>query len=229
MSITKTIGRNDTNDVVIDKPDISRKHARITFDGKDIFVVEDLDTANCTYVNNQPVKSATIGIKDQIRLSKDTIIDLSKIFGLQPQPAQKKNNPKDFTADFVSLKKVIDEYEAKKIQMTKDEQRKSAMLRAAVTLTPLAFWFVLTNLPGVNTTRLQGGYIYISGILATVGNVLIGNRQTLIEKQMELSKNFQLTYVCPSCYTSLGTYSWEYWERKGNCPVCQAIYSASKL
>jgi FHA domain len=229
MGVTKTIGRNDTNDVVINKPDIGRNHARITFDGKTNFFVEDLDSLNCTYVNNQPVKTATITLKDQLRLSKDTVIDISKIFGLQNSVAIDKKNQKDFIAEFESLKKVFEEYETKKIQMTKEEQRKSAKLRAAVTLTPLALWFILNNLPGVNTTKMQGGYIYISGILATVGNVMIGNRQTLVEKQMELSKNFQLSYVCPSCFTSLGNYSWEYWERKGNCPVCQAIYSKSKL
>jgi hypothetical protein len=229
MAITKTIGRNDTNDVVISKPDIGRNHARITFDGKTSFFVEDLDSLNCTYVNNQPIKTATITLKDRLRLSKDTVIDVSKIFGLHHVVTFDKKNQKDFIAEFEGLKKIFNDYKAQKIKMTSEEQKKSAMLRAAVTLTPLAAWFILNNLPGVDTSKMQGSYIYISGILATVGNVLIGNRNTLVEKQMELADNFQLLYVCPSCSTSLGNYSWEYWKQKGHCPTCQAIYSTSKL
>jgi hypothetical protein len=45
-----TLGRDPRNDVVIDHPEVSRRHARIARQG-DVWVIEDLESTNGTFVN----------------------------------------------------------------------------------------------------------------------------------------------------------------------------------
>jgi len=47
-----TIGRDSTNEVVINDAEISRRHARLTFQGGK-YVLEDLGSTNGTFVNGQ--------------------------------------------------------------------------------------------------------------------------------------------------------------------------------
>jgi hypothetical protein len=45
-----TLGRDPRNDIVIDHPEVSRRHARIVRQG-DVWVIEDLESTNGTFVN----------------------------------------------------------------------------------------------------------------------------------------------------------------------------------
>jgi predicted component of type VI protein secretion system len=47
-----TVGRDSTNDVVINDAEISRRHARLTFQGGK-YILEDLGSTNGTFVNGQ--------------------------------------------------------------------------------------------------------------------------------------------------------------------------------
>ncbi len=60
-----TLGRGDDNDVVLDDPQVSRHHARIRREG-DAYFVEDLASANGTYINGKRVGRAQIGPQDLI-------------------------------------------------------------------------------------------------------------------------------------------------------------------
>lgn len=54
-----TIGRGTQNDIILRDPYVSKKHAKIVEDeGK--YFLEDLDSANGTYLNNQKVLDVTI-------------------------------------------------------------------------------------------------------------------------------------------------------------------------
>ncbi len=50
-----TIGRSETSTIVVDAPNVSRKHARI-FLKEDSFLVEDLGSTNGTHVNDVEIK-----------------------------------------------------------------------------------------------------------------------------------------------------------------------------
>ncbi len=50
-----TIGRDRGNNIVLDDPLVSRKHAIIEKIGE-IFYIRDLDSTNSTYVNKNPLK-----------------------------------------------------------------------------------------------------------------------------------------------------------------------------
>ncbi len=57
-AVTNTIGRSPSNDVVINDPEISRRHAQIVQEGSQ-FTVEDLGSTNGTFVNGQRCAGAT--------------------------------------------------------------------------------------------------------------------------------------------------------------------------
>ena len=53
------IGQDRKNEIVIDAPSVSAKHAQLTVEGDDAFFIEDLGSANGTRVNGQPARGAT--------------------------------------------------------------------------------------------------------------------------------------------------------------------------
>ncbi|MCL4255599.1 MAG: FHA domain-containing protein, partial [Anaerolineae bacterium] len=69
-----TVGRDTTNNIVLDLPDISRHHVRIvhTLDG---FTIEDLGSKNGTFLNDEPLKRVKlIASGDIIRLGEKLTI-----------------------------------------------------------------------------------------------------------------------------------------------------------
>jgi hypothetical protein len=74
-----TMGRDPSNDIVIDEPSVSRQHAQLLYrDGW--FYVQDLGSANPVAVNGVRVQgSMRIGPGDQIALSRDVALTLEWI------------------------------------------------------------------------------------------------------------------------------------------------------
>jgi serine/threonine-protein kinase len=64
------VGRDRTCAIVLAHPAVSRKHARITFDGT-APVLEDLKSANGTYVNNARVEKVKLKVGDVVRFGAD--------------------------------------------------------------------------------------------------------------------------------------------------------------
>lgn len=62
-----SIGRADDNDLVLDSPKVSRRHARITCDAGTCRV-EDLGSSNGTFVNGQPVTRTALSPGDRLRV-----------------------------------------------------------------------------------------------------------------------------------------------------------------
>lgn len=67
---TYVIGRDESSDIHIESPRISRSHARLSYKSKD-WIYEDLDSSNGTFNGTKPVK--------EIKISKDLVLDLGGI------------------------------------------------------------------------------------------------------------------------------------------------------
>ncbi len=80
---TLTLGRDTTNDIVIDHPLASRRHARLETDGS-LYAVRDLDSTNGTFVNGDRI-SGTVVLHNQDRV---WIADTEIIFN-DPEATQK--------------------------------------------------------------------------------------------------------------------------------------------
>ena len=55
-SASTVIGRQTECDFVLDDPLMSRRHFRITVDGRGSFLLEDLSSTNATFLNSRPLK-----------------------------------------------------------------------------------------------------------------------------------------------------------------------------
>ena len=64
------VGRDRTCSIVLSHPAVSRRHARITLTGS-AWVLEDLKSANGTYVNNTRVERAKLKAGDVVRFGAD--------------------------------------------------------------------------------------------------------------------------------------------------------------
>ena len=64
-----TIGRGKGNDIMIDNPAVSSRHARILKE-KDFIILEDLGSTNGTFVNGDKIKKAVINSRDDITVGK---------------------------------------------------------------------------------------------------------------------------------------------------------------
>jgi hypothetical protein len=71
--MTLTIGREDTNALAIDSPFVSSAHARVLRDGSS-WVIEDLQSANGTRVNGQPVVASALMNGDVIEVGDQRLI-----------------------------------------------------------------------------------------------------------------------------------------------------------
>ncbi len=68
-----TIGRTPGNDLVIDNLAVSGHHAKIFFE-TDKFVLEDLNSLNGTFVNNQRVRKSFLKNGDEVLIGKHSLI-----------------------------------------------------------------------------------------------------------------------------------------------------------
>jgi serine/threonine protein kinase len=64
------VGRDRTCSIVLTHPAVSRRHAKITFSGTSC-VLEDLKSANGTYVNNARIERANLKAGDVVRFGAD--------------------------------------------------------------------------------------------------------------------------------------------------------------
>ena len=67
---TVMVGRDRTCSIVLTHPAVSRRHARITLAGASC-MVEDLKSANGTYVNNTRIERAKLKAGDVVRFGAD--------------------------------------------------------------------------------------------------------------------------------------------------------------
>lgn len=89
-----TIGREANNEVVINDPEISRKHTRMTFQGG-TWVIEDLGSTNGTFVNETRLTGPyslrlgdVVGLGEKIKLIFETVsADMNATMVAAPPPA----------------------------------------------------------------------------------------------------------------------------------------------
>lgn len=75
-----TIGRNAENDVQIDNIAVSDKHARI-IKGPDHYLIEDLNSLNGTFVNQEKITKRVLEENDAITIGKHTLVVAFKKHG----------------------------------------------------------------------------------------------------------------------------------------------------
>lgn len=223
---TKTIrlGRSKENDKVFSQGDVSGVHATIKQIGEDEYEVEDLNSANGTYVNGYRIKKAVISARDELRLSASVIVSVPSLFGKTSKPENEdnvKSNPKDFVKEFEELRPLYAKYRQDRKEIIKKNNQKLAVLRGAITFSPML------------ALMITGGNIQIMGLMI-LGSTLAGiltSGVNIQDKLDELDENFRIRYVCPNrkCQLQLNGQPWVIIHSTGFCPKCGAIYNNNKL
>ncbi len=67
-----TIGRGNNNDIQIDNLGVSKTHARI-IKGPHAYMVEDLNSTNGTFLNDEPIQKANLTARDVLTIGKHTL------------------------------------------------------------------------------------------------------------------------------------------------------------
>lgn len=93
---TYTIGRSKTNDIVVDDPTVSRTHARVTYQGDQIYV-EDLNSTSGTVVDGQKVSKTLVmpGANLQVGNTKFEVTGSPNMMqtNVDPIATKENNNP----------------------------------------------------------------------------------------------------------------------------------------
>lgn len=63
------VGRDPDSDICLDNPGISRQHCRLVR-GNTGFLLQDLDSANGTYLNDSPIRRCEVRDQDVVRVGK---------------------------------------------------------------------------------------------------------------------------------------------------------------
>lgn len=222
---TKTIGKADNNDVIVNDPTVSRSHARISQVDNDNFLVEDLDSLNGTYINGYRIKKSTITLADEVKVS-ERILDLRKIFGIAEQKKESKVEELDFTKEFAALEKVWSVYQKDRIDITKKFNLKTSLIRGGFTIAPLILFNVIkSGISQEDMAAFSQQYLVFSILGSTMAVVATGTMSP-VEKLTELDEEFRVRYVCPNkkCNRQLGNTPWRSFQNPGYCPSCKAIY-----
>jgi pSer/pThr/pTyr-binding forkhead associated (FHA) protein len=74
---TITVGRGTENDVVLDDPKVSRRHARIRCVGGTCHV-QDLDSSNGTFINGERIAEGTLTPGSEVRFGGTTLVRESR-------------------------------------------------------------------------------------------------------------------------------------------------------
>ncbi|AUH70305.1 peptide-binding protein [Gordonia sihwensis] len=73
---TTSAGRHPDSDIFLDDVTVSRRHAEFRSNGDD-FQVVDVGSLNGTYVNREPVDTATLTSGDEVQIGKFRLVFLS--------------------------------------------------------------------------------------------------------------------------------------------------------
>lgn len=73
---TTSAGRHPDSDIFLDDVTVSRRHAEFRLEGSE-FQVVDVGSLNGTYVNREPVDSATLANGDEVQIGKFRLVFLT--------------------------------------------------------------------------------------------------------------------------------------------------------
>lgn len=198
MSVVK-IGRHPANQIVLAYPQVSGTHAQLTTISPNTLLLEDLGSANGTFVNGLRVKRCIVGPDDVVKIA-NIKLDLSVHFAAKPAPPPQAaaSSAPNYTAEFAKLADVYEHYEQTRQQVKKGVVMKQTAIRAGLALLPFV-----------------GNAIAIA--------VCAGISED--EKLNALDKEFKINYVCPKCKNFLGYMPFEAVAAKKNCLYCKAIWA----
>lgn len=220
LPIYLLIGKSIDCDIVLNSPDISRKHAELVYTPEKKIIIRDLDSTNGTYINEILIKQKEVEAEELIVFGKQEGITARELL----------HRANIYIEEFDALKDVYNRYGKEKIHIQSSNQFKTRVLQ----FTPFAIPGILGMLiasfsQGRGSTTLFGISIILT-ILAPLLGIYLGAKQSskVPEKLYHNTDQFKIDYVCPKCGTFLGDIPWISLKNRGKCivPGCKARWRA---
>ena len=217
---TFTIGRAADNRLVIDRPGVSRKHARVTFVTDHVVLLEDLDSTYGTVVDGLRVARTIISPESRIALGPEPL-DPQRIFAVRhaapaprPAPLPPEADSSDVRRAFRRLEHVYDIYTEARESLLVEGPVRQAWVRSSIGRAPVV--------GGVAVGFVGGGLGFIPLIAGAVGQILAAHFINIPEKLAALDKEFRRNYVCPRCGQFLGSVPYAELVKRRQCRECKA-------
>jgi len=208
------IGKASDNDYVIDDPYVSRHHALLVSEEDGLWVLNDLDSTNGTFVNGGQIQKKAVTAEDRIVLGSRYVLDLGEVL----------KSANDYSEAFLQLKDVYARYIEEKIRIQSSNVFKTRIFQsfpfAAVGVVGLLFGFM-----GKGSLLLFAASLAIAICAPAVGIYFGARQSSKAPHQLQaLANQFKIDYVCPKCGSFLGEIPWESLRNKKYCPTpgCKA-------
>ena len=199
---------------------VSREHCLIVREDDGTAVITNLNDRNVTYVNGQPVKTASIGADDVVELGGE--------------------HYKLDTA-FLKLAKVVSISHLERIWNSFnewEEQQKignirSAALKSVTGLFSMAAIIITFGDFGMEEGTVKTVRIFLYALAAIsigwTGINMFVSAPRKVRETKAVEEKFIDTYICPACKKSFGkTYRYERLVQLGECPLCKAKFKEGK-
>jgi len=197
---------------------VGRRHARL-FRKPDGVYIEDLDSANGTFVNGKSVKLKRITNADKIMLGGANYyeLNLEKVLKMMPM------SDKDFHEAFLRLKKIYEHYQTESGNLQTKGQTEMMTKRMLPTMLVGSLTAIASALGGGAAVAIIGGVLTVV-VFLIASKMASESAKKMREKTNQLNENFELDYVCPACGISFRGKSWEFLKRDGKCPACKRTF-----
>ena len=162
-----TIGRLPDNDLVIDNPAVSGRHARVYREGNH-YVLEDLKSTNGTFVNDKPIARHTLLEGDRVLVGKHTLL-FTQRGGEQAEEAAK---PETFVPE-IGGTRVLDTHKQKELLAGLDKGRPPQVYDAVVPKTAIP-----TAQGRIGTIKVVAGNTGQSEYVLAAVTTMIGKADT---------------------------------------------------
>ena len=210
------IGKATDNDFVIEDPQVSRYHALLIEEAPGAMLLEDLDSTNGTYVNDNQIIKKRVSVKDQVTFGTNYTLLVGDIL----------KGCNDYSYEFARLKDVYEAYVKEKIRIQSSNQFKTRLFQSLPFAFIGVFGIVYSFLGHTNPVFFV--FSFILTVCAPTLGIYFGARQAAkIPAQLQnLASRFKIEYVCPKCGVFLGEIPWESLYNKKQCPVssCKATW-----
>jgi DNA-directed RNA polymerase subunit RPC12/RpoP len=199
---------------------VSRKHARI-IRKPDGFYIEDLDSANGTFVNGTTIKFKKIKASDKITLGGIDYYELNLAKALKLLPMSET----EMKQAFLNLKQVYDSYQKEKVKIQSESQGSMMLKRTIPMAVPGLLMAIIPFFTGHNPViQILGGIL--SAIAMIVGSLWASKSMSKTPERMNnLREQFMMDYVCPNCGQEFGERPWENIKKQGKCRACQREFN----
>ena len=162
-----TIGRLPDNNIVIDNPAVSGRHARVYREGNH-YVLEDLKSTNGTFVNDKPIARHTLLEGDVVLVGKHHLLFTQKGGEEHEAPA-----PKEAQLPDIGGTRVIDTLKQKSLLAGMDKGRSSQVYDAVVPKTAIP-----TAQGRIGTIKVMSGNTGQSEYVLSAVTTMIGKADT---------------------------------------------------